>query len=112
MLVLAALLHIAPWSGASLPTASPAAAKYKLTVEGKPHEVLTLRANGVPRGWIASFCTPQFCAPFRLDTTLSGDGRAVFEVALIRVSARGPARVIVSIGADGSNEVTATAPTR
>ena len=104
-IVLAAVLHIAAWRGANLPTASPVAIKYKLTVEGKPHETVALHADGVPHGWVASFCTPQFCAPFHVDATLDDNGHALYEFALIRIGKHAPPRVHVTISAPGATSV-------
>jgi len=79
-------LAIAPWTGKSLPTATTAAAKYRLLVTGEPNATIHLQAQGVANGWIAAFCTDTVCAPMSVSATLPSSGRAVYQFELIRES--------------------------
>jgi hypothetical protein len=79
-------LAIAPWTGKSPPTATSAAAKYRLLVSGEPNATVQLQASGVASGWIAAFCTDTVCAPMRVSATLPASGQAVYQFELIRES--------------------------
>ena len=85
-------LTVGPWSGASLPTATAAAVKYRLRVDGAPNAKLVLRAEGLAKGWLAAFCTQHFCSPMRLDVALPANGEAVYQFELIREDPGAPAR--------------------
>ena len=106
MPILAALtLTLFPWHGPSLPTASAAAEKYKLTVRGPSEALVHLRADGLPHGWVASFCTQRFCSPFRYDVRLNDRGTAVIEFQAIRTDDAAPRHVEVTIASKGAQPV-------
>ncbi len=90
MFLLAALLSISPWTGHNLPTATTAAAKYRLVVSGKPGTHVHLSATGVKAGWIAAFCDDRVCSPMRVTETISADGRTVVQFELIREQSDAP----------------------
>lgn len=96
-------LLLSPWTGPSLPAATAAAAKYKITLSGAPQQNVELRAAGLPKGWIASFCTDKACAPFRYTLQLGSNGKGVIELAAIRTDDAAPARVRFTITADGAD---------
>lgn len=98
-------LVLAPWHGPSLPTASPAAAKYKLTVHGPAEQHVDLRADGLPRGWVASFCTKTLCSPFRYTIDLDDRGTAVIEFQAIRTDDAAQRHVRVTISTNGAQPV-------
>ncbi|HEY9180074.1 MAG TPA: hypothetical protein VIO32_05105 [Candidatus Baltobacteraceae bacterium] len=98
-------LALAPWRGPSLPTTDPAAAKYKLTVRGPSEALLHLRADGLPRGWVASFCTQNLCSPFRYDMHLNERGTGVIEFQAVRTDDGAPQHVRVTILTDGASPV-------
>ena|SRR5581483_2516749 len=96
-------LAIAPWTGSDLQTTSLHAAKYRLQVSGRPNTTVRLRTSGVAAGWLAAFCTTNFCSPKTLDARLPASGYAVFQFELIRETADAPkasaATIIESAGA-------------
>lgn len=103
MILLAAVtLALTPWTGPSLPTATPAAAKYKLTIVGPAEKTVDLRAEGLPKGWIASFCTDKACAPFRYQLQLNDRGKGVIEFQALRTDDTAPSRVRITLSADGT----------
>jgi hypothetical protein len=95
-------LLLAPWQGPSLPTASAAAAKYRLTVHGAPRSSVDLRASGLPSGWVASFCTATLCSPFRYTMHLNARGAGTIEFQAIRTDDRAPGRARVTVSAPGA----------
>ena len=94
-------LLLSPWKGPSLPTASASAAKYKLVVFGEQHQSVPLMASGLPRGWVASFCTPRFCSPFRYSVQLDSRGRSTIEFQVIRLDDHAVHRAHVVVSAPG-----------
>lgn len=76
-------LSFAPWTGPQLPGSSPDTAKYRLVVTGKPGGSIHLHAVGLPKGWIASFCTDRICAPLQVATTLPDSGVKVIEFQVV-----------------------------
>src|SRR5579884_450778 len=98
MLLLAAItLALAPWHGPSLPTATPDAAKYKLTVHGSPKQTVQLHADGLTHGWVASFCTPAFCSPSQYTMTLDSRGTGWIELQAIRTDDSAPKHVRIIV---------------
>lgn len=96
-------LEIQPWNGKNFPTASQAAAKYRLIVTGKPNARVRLEATGVADGWLGAFCTPHVCAPGHVDVDLPKSGQAVYQFELIREGDSAPAKSGAHIvGNDGS----------
>ncbi len=98
-------LLLAPWHGPSLPTAGANAVKYRLTVRGPAERDVQLRADGVPKGWIASFCTKTLCSPFRYTLELDERGSGTVEFQAIRTDDSAPAHVHVTITAGGARPV-------
>lgn len=106
MFVLALVtLVLAPWHGPSLPTASADAVKYKLTVHGAAAQHVELRADGVPKGWVASFCTKTLCSPMRYGMDLNSRGIGVVEFAAIRTGESAPKHVQMTVTADGAESL-------
>ncbi|HVA27533.1 MAG TPA: hypothetical protein VNF68_05100 [Candidatus Baltobacteraceae bacterium] len=79
-----AALMLTPWSGSDLPTASQAAAKYRLSISGTPGKIVSLRATGVASGWIAAFCDSRVCSPTQVNERIPKSGRAIVQFELIR----------------------------
>lgn len=77
-------LHISPWNGQDLPTTTSTAAKYRLTIDGKPGATVALEATGVARGWIAAFCDNRVCSPTRAHEKLPKSGEVIVQFELIR----------------------------
>ena len=74
---------LGPWTGADLPGSIPSTLKYRLVVAGVPGKNVDLRAAGVPKGWVASFCTDRVCAPFHVPVTVPAQGVKVIEFQLV-----------------------------
>lgn len=85
-----ATLTLTPWKGSDLPTATQAAAKYRLAIAGKPGTTVRLRTTGVAQGWIAAFCDMKVCSPSQLTETIPGSGRVVVQFELIRETEDAP----------------------
>lgn len=98
-------LMLRPWHGPSLPTASPAAVKYQLTVHGSAEQRVTLNAQGLPAGWVASFCTKTLCSPFHYDMELNDRGIGVIEFQAIRTGDSAPQHVEVKVAASGAQPI-------
>lgn len=95
-------LVLTPWHGASLPTATPGAVKYKLAVHGPAGDRVQLNANGLPQGWVASFCTPSLCSPFSYSMQLDPHGTGAIEFQAIRTDDRAPKHARVTIATPGA----------
>lgn len=98
-------LALAPWRGPSLRTATPNAAKYKLTVRGPADQKVDLRADGLPKGWVASFCTSTECSPFEYEMKLGDRGTGVIEFQAIRTDDAAPKHVRVTINTSGARPI-------
>ncbi len=110
MLLLSVVLALSPWKGHLPPAATQGTAAYKLTVHGEPNQDLQLRAEGVPQGWIASFCTGELCSPMRYSMHLNARGAGSVEFQAIRLDdgAAKHARVVVRSDKGGSAAVAVT----
>ena len=67
------ILSCALAAGTCHPTADPGAKSFAVRVAGPAGSLVHLTALDVPRGWIASFCTPHVCSPFHITFRLRGD---------------------------------------
>jgi hypothetical protein len=76
-------VSLAPWTGADLPGSLPGTIKYRLAVSGAPNANVDLATKGLPKGWVASFCTDRLCAPFKVSVVLPVSGVKVIEFQLI-----------------------------
>lgn len=85
-----AALTLTPWKGTDLPTATLAAAKYRLTIAGQPGQVVHLHTAGVADGWIAAFCDMKVCSPSQLTETIPKSGSVVVQFELIRETEDAP----------------------
>lgn len=102
---------LAPWHGKALPTtpAGEYVTSWAMTVRGTPHARVNLQADGVSKGWVASFCTPRICAPFHTSATLDSHGLARYEFSLIRIDPKAAKHTRAAIRANGKPAVTAKA---
>lgn len=89
-IIAAIALAIQPWTGNDFQATAAAAARYRLQVSGKPNSVVRLQATGVSDGWIAAFCTPEYCSPQHADVKITRNGQAVVQFELIRETASAP----------------------
>jgi thiol-disulfide isomerase/thioredoxin len=95
-------LSIAPWTGADFPGSMASTMKYRLIVAKAPGAKIDLRASGLPKGWIASFCGDGLCSPGRVSLVLPESGVTTYEFQLVPPSAsRNPGNVRV-LSADGA----------
>ena len=61
-----AILSCALAAGTCHASADPSVTSYAVRVQAPAGSIVRLRALDVPRGWIASFCTPRVCSPFHV----------------------------------------------
>jgi thiol-disulfide isomerase/thioredoxin/tetratricopeptide (TPR) repeat protein len=57
------VLSVAPWTGPDLPGSLASTLKYRLIVAAAADAPVTLRAGGLTRDWVASFCADGLCSP-------------------------------------------------
>lgn len=70
-----AILSCSLAAGTCHPVTAPGAESFAVRIAAAPGSVVRLSALDVPRGWIASFCTPHVCAPFHVSFPIrSGTG--------------------------------------
>lgn len=105
MILALVTLLLTPWHGPSLPTATPAAAKYRLEVRGPAGGRVLLHAGGLPSGWVASFCTQDLCSPFSYRMQLDGRGEGQVEFQAVRTGDTAPESARVTITADGAKPI-------
>jgi hypothetical protein len=91
-------ISLAPWTGPDLPGSVTSTYKYRLVVAGTPGKNVALSAAGLPKRWVASFCSDRQCAPFRTTVALPSSGVKVIEFQVIPQSA---ARSAPTIRVDG-----------
>jgi peroxiredoxin len=101
-------VSLTPWTGADLPGSVASTMKYRLVVAGAAGKNVDLHAAGVPKGWVASFCTDRVCAPFKVSVALPPSGVKVIEFQLVPPDASSPAPKVRVIGTDGSAQASAT----
>lgn len=76
-------VSLAPWTGADLPGSIASTVKYRLVVASRPGSTIQLKATGLSKGWMASFCTDKICAPMQRVVTLPESGVKIIEFQLI-----------------------------
>jgi hypothetical protein len=108
VLILAVTLAITPWKGPALPAATPNAAQYLLWVRGDAHREVHLRASGLPKGWIASFCSRKVCSPFQYTLQLDANGRGEVEFQAVRVDESAPRTVRVTVSPEDGSPIGVT----
>jgi peroxiredoxin/tetratricopeptide (TPR) repeat protein len=101
-------VSLTPWTGVDLPGSTPNTIKYRLVVAGSAGKNVDLHAAGVPKGWVASFCTDRLCAPFKVSVALPASGVKVIEFQLVPPDAKATPPKVRVIGTDGGRETTAT----
>jgi hypothetical protein len=106
LILILAAIGITPWSGGDLPTATQAAAKYRLTLSGAPGATIHLNTSGVAQGWIAAFCDTRVCSPTKVSEVIPKSGSVVVQFELIRETDDAPHHSgAVITGSDGSRLV-------
>ncbi|MDQ6940915.1 MAG: redoxin family protein [Candidatus Eremiobacteraeota bacterium] len=103
-------LSLAPWTGPDLPGSVASTYKYRLVVAGTPGKTVALAASGLPKRWIASFCSDRLCTPFRTTVAVPASGVKVieFQVIPLRAPAGSPTIRIDGDGATARVRVAAT----
>ncbi len=104
----ATTVSLTPWTGPDLPGSLASTMKYRLVVTGKSGKSVDLHAAGVPKGWVASFCSDRVCAPFKVSVELPQSGVKVIEFQLVPPGSTAATPKVRVIGTDGSVSSTAT----
>lgn len=112
MLFLSIVLALSAWHGSDLPTATQAAAKYRLTLTGQPGETVHLKTSGVERGWIAAFCDNRVCSPHEVTETIPAAGKVAVQFELIREEDTAPRRSAATITGDNGSVIKVPAASR
>jgi peroxiredoxin len=101
-------VSLTPWTGADLPGSIPNTIKYRLVVAGSAGKNVALHAAGVPKGWVASFCSDRVCAPFKVSVALPESGVKVIEFQLVPPDAKAATPKVRVISTDGGATASAT----
>jgi peroxiredoxin len=102
-------LSLAPWTGPDLPGSIASTYKYRLVVAGAPGKTVALSAAGLPKRWVASFCSDRVCMPFRTTVALPASGVKVLEFQVIPLSAV-PGSPTIRVDGDGATARVTVAP--
>lgn len=103
-------LSLGPWTGPELPGSVPDTLKYRLIVAGPAGRTVALHADGVPKAWVASFCTDGRCAPFRVDIAIPNSGVKALEFQLVPPDGLARVPAVRVIGQDGAETAEAVTP--
>jgi hypothetical protein len=77
-----AILSCALAAGTCHAVADPGAKSFAVRVDAPPGTVVRLTALEVPRGWIASFCTPRICSPSHVSLPVRS-GRGTIQISFV-----------------------------
>jgi peroxiredoxin len=102
------VVSLVPWTGADLPGSIPNTIKYRLVVADVAGRNVALEATGVPKGWVASFCSDRVCAPFRVSVSIPESGVKVVEFQLVPPAGKPPSPKVRVTGSDGQHQSSAT----
>ena len=108
----ATALSLAEWTGADLPGSIASTLKYRLAISAAPSSQVTLRASGLPKGWVASFCSDRLCRPFTATLQVPAVGVKIVEFQIVPGSAPAPASVRIDALAAGKTVASVSAPAR
>lgn len=86
-------------------TVAPSGNEYAVKAHGAPRTSLQLRAQNVPQGWVAAFCTATLCSPFAYTLPLDEKGNGQIHLRLIRTEDNAPRRLRISLTAPGASPV-------
>jgi peroxiredoxin/Flp pilus assembly protein TadD len=106
--VTTATVSLAPWTGADLPGSVASTLKYRLVVADSAGKNVALHASGVPKGWIASFCTDRLCSPFKLSVAIPQSGVKIIEFQLVPPDEKAKIGKVRVTGTDGRSTSSAT----
>lgn len=85
-----AILSCAVAAGTCHASADPGVTSYAVRVEAPAGSIVRLSALDVPRGWIASFCTPRVCSPFHVTLPVR-NGTGTIQISYVRSAAHAAA---------------------
>src|ERR1700683_357763 len=98
-----AILACALAAGTCHAAADPGVTSFAVRVDAPAGSLVRLRAVDVPRGWIASFCTPHVCSPFHVTLPVR-TGTAAIQLSYVREDARAGALRRLHVVAGGAGE--------
>ena len=84
-----AIVSCALAAGTCHAAADPGVTSYAVRVTAPVRSQVRLSARDVPAGWIASFCTPRVCSPFRVTLPVR-TGSASIQISYVRTSGSVP----------------------
>jgi len=94
-------LALSRWTGTDLPGSLKSTFKYRLIVVAPSRTNVTLTAQGVRTGWVASFCADGLCSPRTVSFTSPPAGVKTYEFQLVPPSAGAvPGKVSVAAGSE------------
>jgi thiol-disulfide isomerase/thioredoxin len=102
-------ISLAPWTGPDLPGSATGTFKYRLVVAGAPGKTIALSASGLPKHWIASFCSDRQCEPTRTTVALPSSGVKVIELTLVPL---GSPHLEPQVRVDGDGASASLAPSQ
>lgn len=99
-------LGLGPYDGPPLPGSIPNTVKFAVRVSGRAGTTVALRAVGVPKGYIASFCTRLVCSRDRVSLVLGASGRERIELQFIENDPGSRPPTVVTVAAPGARSAT------
>lgn len=99
------VLSIGRYDGPPLPGSLPHTVKFAVRATGTPGATIRLRAIGIPKGYIASFCTKFVCSRDRVSLVLPASGSERIELQVIANESGARKPNVVSVAADGARTV-------
>lgn len=93
-------LSLSKWTGPDLPGSLASTYKYRLIVVAPASKSVTLAAQGLRSGWVASFCADGLCSPKTVSFVEPPSGVKTYEFQLVPPADGAlPGKVAVSAGA-------------
>jgi len=102
-------ISVTKWTGADLPGSVSSTYKYRLIVVAKGGQAVTLTAQNLAPGWVASFCADRLCSPGKVTFTPPESGVKTYEFQLVPPNPGAKPNDNIAVV---SNGVTATVPAR
>lgn len=92
-------LALSKWTGPDLPGSIKSTYKYRLIVVAPPAKTVTLTAQGLRPGWVASFCADRLCSPRTVSFVSPSAGVKTYEFQLVPpTDGAAPGKVSVRAG--------------